>query len=68
MTWAGLVACMAKVRNAYTILVVKPEGKSHLKDLGVDGSIILKWIFGKKGWRVWIEFSWLMIGTGGGFL
>jgi hypothetical protein len=22
----------------------KPEGKNHLRDLGIDGRIILKWI------------------------
>ena len=22
----------------------KPEGRNHLKDLGIDGRIILKWI------------------------
>ena len=26
------------------VLVGKPEGKNHLEDLGVDGSVILKWI------------------------
>jgi hypothetical protein len=30
MRWVGLVARMGKVRNAYTILVGKPEGKSSL--------------------------------------
>jgi hypothetical protein len=27
--------------------MTKPEGKSHLKDLGVDGTLILKYIFKK---------------------
>jgi hypothetical protein len=30
--------------------------------------IILKWILEKKGWRVWTEFIWLRIGTGGELL
>jgi hypothetical protein len=39
-----------------------------LEDLGIDGRIILKCISGKWGWKVWIEFIWLRIGTSGGLL
>jgi hypothetical protein len=28
------------------------KGRDHLKDLGVDGRIILEWILGKYGGRV----------------
>jgi hypothetical protein len=31
-------------RNAYRILVRKPEEKDHLRNLGVDVRIILKWV------------------------
>jgi hypothetical protein len=31
-------------RNAYRILVGKPEGKNHYEDQDVDGWTILKWI------------------------
>jgi len=34
--WARQLARMAEKRNAYRILVDRPEGKSHLEDLGVD--------------------------------
>jgi len=38
---------MGDMRNAYKILVGKPEGKNHSGDLGVDGKIILEWILRK---------------------
>jgi hypothetical protein len=38
---------MGEMRNAYKMLVGKPEGKRSLEHLGVDGRIILEWILGK---------------------
>ena len=42
--------------------------RDHLEDPGVDGRIILRWIF--RRWDVWAESgsSWLVVGTGGGHL
>jgi hypothetical protein len=31
-------------KNEYRVLVWKPEGNTTLTDLGVEGTIILKWI------------------------
>jgi hypothetical protein len=35
------------MRNAYKILIGKPEEGDHSEDLGVDGRIILEWFLGK---------------------
>jgi hypothetical protein len=40
----GLKPGMEEKKNAYRILVGKPDGKRPLGRLDVDGRIILKWI------------------------
>jgi len=54
--------------NRYRVLVGKPEGKNHWRDLGVDGWIILgrnsrRWDVG-----IWTGLGWPRIETGGGRL
>jgi hypothetical protein len=51
----------------YIQMVGKPERENHLKDLGVNGRIIRKWIF-KKWYGIWTGLIWLRIGSGGGIL
>jgi hypothetical protein len=46
--------------------VGKPEGKRLLGYPGVDGRIILRWIFRKWDVGVWTGLGWLRIQTGGG--
>jgi hypothetical protein len=59
------VACSAvgEERGVYKVLVVKPQG-----DPGVDGRIILVWIFRKWDVGLWTGLGWLRIETGGGQL
>jgi len=38
----GYVARMRETRNAYKVLVKKPEGKDHLVELSVEGRMKLK--------------------------
>jgi hypothetical protein len=40
MSWAGHVALMGEMRNAYKMLVGKPERIDHSEDLSVDGRIL----------------------------
>jgi hypothetical protein len=47
MRWAGHVASMRERGGAYMVLAGKPEGKNHLEEPGIDGRIILRWIFRK---------------------
>jgi hypothetical protein len=61
------VARMGEMINAVN-LVVTFEGKKHLKNIGVDGRIILRWILNKFKFRMWTEFMWLRIFTIGGLL
>jgi hypothetical protein len=57
---------MGERRGVYRILVWKPEGKKHLGDPGLDGRIILRWIFRKWDVGVLTGSSWLRAETGGG--
>jgi len=42
--------------------------REHLDDPGVDGRILLRWIFRKLDAGAWTALIWLRIGTGGGHL
>jgi len=64
MRWARHVARIGKTKGVYRVLVGKRE-RDHCGDSGVDGTIILRWIFRKKVVRAWTGSSWLRIGTGG---
>jgi hypothetical protein len=48
------------------------RGETHRKfwsgNLGVDGRIILEWVLGRQGGKLWNGFNWLRIETSGGIL
>jgi hypothetical protein len=54
--------------NAHRILVKNFKGRHHLGYLGIDESVILKWLLSKNSLRLWYRFIWLMIGVSGGLL
>jgi hypothetical protein len=47
MQLVGHVARMGEKRKAYIYLLENLKGRDNLKDLGMDGKIILEWILGK---------------------
>jgi hypothetical protein len=66
--WAGHVAHMGR-REAYTGLWLgNLSERDYLVAPGLDGMIIITWIFRKWDVGVWIGLSSLRIGTGCGHL
>jgi len=59
---------MGQRRGVYGVQVGKPEGTDNLGGPGVDGRILLRWIFSKWDVVEWTGLIWLRIGTGGGQL
>jgi hypothetical protein len=47
VNWAGHVAFMGEIKNAYRVLARKPEGRCFLEDLGING-LILKMVLRKS--------------------
>jgi len=59
---------MGEKRDAYRVLVGNLEEKRPHGKPGVDGRIIVRWIFRKRHVGVWIGSSLLRIETSGGHL
>ena len=68
MRWARHVACTGRGEAYIRFWWVNLRERNHLEDTGVDGRIILRWIFRKWNVGVWTGSSWLRIETGGGHL
>jgi hypothetical protein len=56
---------MGERRGAYRVLWENLRERVYLGDKGIDGSIILRWIFRTWEVGVWSGLSWLRIGTSG---
>jgi hypothetical protein len=59
---------MGEKRNAYRLLVGKPEGKKPLGRPSRRWWIILGWILERLDGVMWTALVWLRIGTGGKLL
>ena len=66
--WVGHVGCMWEERSIQGIGGENLRERDHLGDSGIDGRIILRWIFRKWNVGVGTGSSRLRIGIGGGHL
>jgi hypothetical protein len=57
---AHIIGCSLCIRSENL------KGREHMEDLGVNRKIILQWILGEKGGKMWTGFIWLQTGTNGG--
>jgi hypothetical protein len=59
---------MVEKRDAYRVLVAKPEGNRPLERHRRRREDNIKMNVQEVGWGVWTGLSWLRIGAGGGYL
>jgi hypothetical protein len=68
MRWAGHVALMAEGEACTGFWWGNVGERDNWGDSGINGRIILRWIFRKWNLWIWTRSRWLRIGTGGGHL
>jgi hypothetical protein len=58
MGWVGYAACIGERRGAYKVWGGNLRERNHIEDPGIDGRIILRWIFrrGMEG-MYWIDLA-----------
>jgi hypothetical protein len=56
------------MRGVNRVLLGNMRKREHLKNLGVDGSVMLKWTFKKSDGRAWPGLIWLRMETADRFL
>jgi hypothetical protein len=66
--WAGHAARMGRRKVCIGFWWGNLRQRDQWGDPGVDGTIMLGWIFMKRDVRVWTGLGWLRIETGGGKL
>jgi hypothetical protein len=54
--------------RSYILNLRNLRERDRWRDPGLDGRIILRWIFRNRGVGVWTGLSWLRLETGGGHL
>jgi len=65
MSWAGMYHVWGREEVYKEVWWGNLRERDHLEDPGIDGRIILRWIFRKWDERAWTGSIWIRIGTGG---
>jgi hypothetical protein len=68
MRLAGHLARIGRGQRYTGFWRANQRNRDHLGDPGIDGGIILRWIFRKWDLGVWTGWSWLRIGMCGGHM
>jgi len=68
MRWRGHVAGVGRGEVCTGFWWRNLRERDHFGDPGLDGMVVLRWIFRNWFVGVWTGSSWLRIGTDGGHL